>query len=85
MASNLTRSPQVPKHGGGVDGQREITAEDEMLTAYGPYSVIFELVLVVWFFYLGFLVKRVIKEQQETNRLLRTSGNAGSGSATSQK
>jgi hypothetical protein len=56
-----------------------------MLTGYGPYSVIFELVLVVWFFYLGFLVKRVIKEQQETNRLLRTSGNPGSGSATSQK
>ena len=56
-----------------------------MLTGYGPYSVIFELVLVVWFCYLGFLVKRVIKEQQETNRLLRTSGNAGSGSATSQK
>jgi len=68
-----------------MDGQREKTAEDEMLTGYGPYSVIFELVLVVWFFYLGFLVKRIIKEQQETNRLLRTSGNPGSGSSTSQK
>ena len=85
MAPNLTRFPQVPKHGGGVDGQREITAEDEMLTAYGPYSVIFELVLVVWFFYLGFLLKKVIKEQQETNRLLRSSGTPGSGPATAQK
>jgi hypothetical protein len=56
-----------------------------MLTGYGPYSVIFELVLVVWFFYLGFLVKRVIKEQQETNRLLRTTGNAGTGPAAAQK
>ena len=56
-----------------------------MLNGYGPYSVIFQLVLVVWFFYLGFLLKKVIKEQQETNRLLRTSGNAGSGPATTQK
>jgi len=56
-----------------------------MLTGYGPYSVIFELVLVVWFFYLGFLVKRVIKEQQETNRLLRNAGSAGSGPAAGQK
>ena len=52
-----------------------------MLTGYGAYSVIFELVLVVWFFYIGFLVKKVVKEQQETNRLLRSSGNAGSSSA----
>ena len=56
-----------------------------MLTGYGPYSVIFELVLVVWFFYLGFLLKKVIKEQQETNRLLRSSGTPGSGPATAQK
>jgi hypothetical protein len=68
-----------------VDGQREKTAEDKMLNGYGPYSVIFQLVLVVWFFYLGFLLKKVIKEQQETNRLLRTSGNPGSSPATAQK
>ena len=68
-----------------MDGQREETAEDEMLTAFGPYRVFLELVLVVWFFYLGFLLKKVIKEQQETNRLLRTSGNPGSGPATAQK
>ena len=35
-----------------------------MLTGYGPYSVIFELVLVVWFFYLGFLIP-ILKVQFE--------------------
>ena len=56
-----------------------------MLSAYGPYGVVFALVLVVWFFYLGFLLKKVIKEQQETNRLLRSGGNAGSGPSVGQK
>ena len=56
-----------------------------MLTAFGPYRVFLELVLVVWFFYLGFLLKKVIKEQQETNRLLRNAGSAGSGPAAGQK
>jgi len=85
VASILTRLPEVPKHRGGVDAQRERTAEGEMLNAYGPYGVIFALVLVIWFFYLGFLLKKVIKEQQETNRLLRNAGSAGSGPAAGQK
>jgi hypothetical protein len=54
-----------------------------MLAQYGPYGVVFALVLVVWFFYLGFLLKRVIKEQQETNRLLR--GGSGPGAASAPK
>lgn len=56
-----------------------------MLSGYGPYSIIFQLVLVVWFFYLGFLVKKVVSEQQETNRLLRNSGGTGSSTASGQK
>ena len=59
--------------------------EDEMLSGYGPYSIIFQLVLVIWFFYLGFLVKKVVKGQEETNRLLRNSGGAGSSPASGQK
>ncbi len=59
--------------------------EDKMLSGYGPYSIIFQLVLVVWFFYLGFLVKKLVKEQQETNRLLRNSGGAGSSPASGSK
>ncbi len=51
-----------------------------MLAQYGPYGVVFALVLVVWFFYLGFLLKRMIREQQETNRLLR-GGSSGASAA----
>jgi hypothetical protein len=56
-----------------------------MLNAFGPYGAIIGLVLVIWFFYIGFLLKKVIREQQETNRLLRNAGNAGSGPAAGQK
>jgi hypothetical protein len=47
-----------------------------MLNAFGIFSGAVGLVLIVWFFNLGFLVRKVLKEQQETNRLLRHLGNA---------
>ncbi len=56
-----------------------------MMNAFGPYGAMVGLVLVIWFFYMGFLLKKIIKEQQETNRLLRGSSGAGSIPATSQK
>ena len=56
-----------------------------MMNAFGQYGAMIGLVLVIWFFYMGFLLKKMIKEQEETNRLLRSSSGAGSGSAISQK
>ena len=56
-----------------------------MMNAFEPYGAMIGLVLVIWFFYMGFLLKKIIKEQEETNRLLRASGGPGSASATSQK
>jgi hypothetical protein len=51
---------------------QEKSAEEKMLAQYGGYGIMFGGVLVVWFFYMGFLLKRVVREQQETNRLLKT-------------
>jgi hypothetical protein len=48
-----------------------------MLNGFGIYGTAVQVVMVLWFFYLGFLVKKVIKEQQETNRLLAKLANAG--------
>jgi hypothetical protein len=50
-----------------------------MLAAFGAYAAFVGLVLVLWFIHVGFLVKKVLKEQQETNRLLRQLSSAGSG------
>jgi hypothetical protein len=48
-----------------------------MLNGFGIYGTAVQVVMVLWFFYLGFLVKKVIKEQQETNRLLGNLANTG--------
>jgi len=56
-----------------------------MLQIFGFYSSIIGLVMVLWFIHVGFLVKKVLKEQQETNRLLRQLTSAGSGVATDSK
>jgi hypothetical protein len=53
-----------------------------MLQIFGVYSSIIGLVMVLWFIHVGFLVKKVLKEQQETNRLLRQLTSAGSGAST---
>jgi len=53
-----------------------------MLQIFGVYSSIIGLVMVLWFIHVGFLVKKVLKEQQETNRLLRQLTSAGSGAYT---
>jgi hypothetical protein len=45
-----------------------------MLGAFGVCASGVGLMCVIWFFYMGFMIKRVIKELQETNRLLRSSG-----------
>ena len=56
-----------------------------MLNAFGVYAGVIGLVMVVWFFHVGFLVKRILKEQQETNRILRQLGAAGAGPGTAPK
>jgi len=52
-----------------------------MLNGFGIFGTAVGVVLVLWFFYLGFLVKQVIKEQKETNRLLAKLANAGAAKA----
>ncbi len=42
-----------------------------MLTGFGIYAGAVGVFLCMWFIHVGFLVKKVLREQQETNRLLR--------------
>ena len=46
-----------------------------MLNAFGIFGGGVGLIIVLWFFYIGFLLKKMVKEQQETNRLLRNQSN----------
>ncbi len=48
-----------------------------MLSGFGIFSGAVEVVICVWFIHVGFLVKKLVKEQQETNRLLRQMNAAG--------
>ena len=41
-----------------------------MFTGFGIYGGAVGAVLSVWFIHVGFLIKKLLKEQQETNRLL---------------
>jgi hypothetical protein len=56
-----------------------------MLSGFGIFGGFIGVVLCVWFFHVGFLVKKVLKEQQETNRALRQIGAAGLGLAAVSK
>jgi hypothetical protein len=56
-----------------------------MLTGFGIFSGAVEVVICVWFIHVGFLVKKLVKEQQETNRLLRQMSAAGSNPGTVSK
>jgi hypothetical protein len=49
-----------------------------MVNGFGIFSGAVEVVVCVWFIHVGFLVKKLVKEQQETNRLLRQMSAAGS-------
>jgi hypothetical protein len=52
-----------------------------MLSGFGICGGFVGVVMCVWFIHVGFLVKKVLKEQQETNYILRQMGTAGSGLA----
>jgi hypothetical protein len=50
-----------------------------MLSGFGIFGGFIGVVMCIWFIHVGFLVKQVLKEQQETNYILRQMGIAGSG------
>jgi hypothetical protein len=50
-----------------------------MLSGFGIFGGFIGVVMCIWFIHVGFLVKKVLKEQQETNRVLRQMDTVGSG------
>ena len=50
-----------------------------MLSGFGIYGGVVGVAMSVWFIHVGFLVKKLLKEQQETNRVLRQMGPASPG------
>ena len=50
-----------------------------MLSGFGICGGFVGVVMCVWFIHVGFLFKKLVKEQQETNRLLRQIGPGGPG------
>jgi hypothetical protein len=45
-----------------------------MLTGFGIFEGAVGVILAMWFIHIGFIVKKILKELQETNRLLGQSG-----------
>ena len=56
-----------------------------MLSGFGIFNGAVEVVICVWFIHVGFLVKKLVREQRETNRLLRQQGAQGSSLGTVSK
>jgi len=52
-----------------------------MLSAFGVCGSAVGALLCMWFIHVGFLVKKLLKEQQETNSILRQMGTAVPGLA----
>jgi hypothetical protein len=52
-----------------------------MLSAFGVCGGAVGAVMCMLFVHVGFMVKKTLKEQQETNRILRQIGTAGTGLA----
>lgn len=50
-----------------------------MLSGFGIFSGAVGTVMCMWFIHVGFLVKKLLKEQQETNRFLCQIRSADSG------
>jgi len=56
-----------------------------MLSGFGIFGGAVGVVMCLWFIHVGFLVKKVLKEQQETNRILRQLNASGSVAAAGSK
>ena len=48
-----------------------------MVGGFGIFAGAVGAVMCMWFIHVGFIVKKILKEQQETNRILRQSATAG--------
>jgi hypothetical protein len=59
--------------------------EGDMLSGFGIFAGGVGVVMCMWFIHVGFLVKKLLKEQQETNRILRQLSSAGSKLEASSK
>jgi hypothetical protein len=44
--------------------------EEGMLTGFGIFEGAVGIILALWIVHVGFIVKKILKEVQETNRLL---------------
>jgi predicted anti-sigma-YlaC factor YlaD len=47
-----------------------------MLSGFGIFGGAVGVVMAIWFIHVGFVAKKLLKEQQETNRILRHLGEA---------
>jgi hypothetical protein len=56
-----------------------------MANGFGIYDGVVGTIMCMWFIHVGFLVKKLLKEQQETNRILRQMGAVGSDPRTTSK
>ena len=56
-----------------------------MFSAFGMFGGAIGFAMCIWFIHMGFLIKKSLKEQQETNRILRERGTAASGLGTVSK
>jgi hypothetical protein len=56
-----------------------------MTSGFGIFEGAVGVIMSLWFIHVGFLIKKMLKEQQETNRLLRQMGNAAPASAAGPK
>jgi hypothetical protein len=56
-----------------------------MLTGFGIFAGAVGVILSMWIIHVGFIVKRILKEQQETNRLLAQLNGTGSAVGVSSK
>jgi len=56
-----------------------------MLTGFGIFGGAVGVILAMWFIHVGFLIKKLLKEQQETNRLLGQMVSGGSAPAAGSK
>jgi len=56
-----------------------------MLSGFGIFEGAVGVIMSLWFIHVGFMIKKLLKEQEETNRLLRQMGSAGSSPAAGAK
>ncbi|MGO8818713.1 MAG: hypothetical protein ACLQVG_29060 [Terriglobia bacterium] len=56
-----------------------------MTSGFGIFGGAVGIVMCMWFIHVGFLVKKLLKEQVETNRILRQMGAASPSAGSANK